>query len=120
LALVYTTTLLADHKGNTRPKVCGDEYVVDAVLDITSHVRDGAEIPASAFGLSTVHAVSITGHEGANSKYAQVLITAETGVYESATSFMIIFTDLDGTNASSAADDADPACSVRLRIWGNL
>jgi len=119
LALEYTVTLLGDHKGITRPKVSGDEYVVDALLDVTSHVQAGAEIPASAFGLSTIHCVSITGHEGANDVYPQIL-TSTGGLYESDSSFLIIFTNLDGTNATAASDDGDPTCATRLRIWGNL
>ena len=119
MGLEYTVTLLGDHKGNTRPKVSGDEYMVDAVVDVTSNLELGAEIPASAFGLSTIHCVSITGHEGLNDVYAQIL-TSTGGLYESDSSFKIVFTNLDGTNATAAADDADPTCATRLRIWGNL
>ena len=32
MALAYTVTLLADHKGATAPRVSGDEYFVDAVI----------------------------------------------------------------------------------------
>ena len=35
--MAHTVTILADSKGFTRPRVSGDEYVVDAVLDITSY-----------------------------------------------------------------------------------
>ena len=119
MALVYTATLLADHKGNTSPKVCGDEYVVDALIDVTSHVAAGAEIPASAFGLSTIHCVCITGSEGANDAYPNVTVST-TGTYESESSFKLMFTNLDGTNATAAADDADPTCAIRVRVWGNL
>ena len=35
MALAFTVTLLADHKEITRPMVVGDEYVVDALVDVT-------------------------------------------------------------------------------------
>ena len=117
MALAYTVTILADHKGNTRPKVAGDEYCVDAVLDVASHVAAGAEIPASEFGLSTISAVTITGHEGTNDAYPNVLISTA-GAYASSSAFKIVFTNLDGTNATAAADDGDPTCATRLRVWG--
>jgi len=119
MALAFTTTLLADHKGNTSPKVCGDEYVVDALIDVTSHVAAGAEITASSLGLSTIHCVCITGHEGANDAYPNVTVSTA-GAYESTSSFKLMFTNLDGTNATAAADDADPTCAIRVRVWGNI
>lgn len=119
MALAYSVTLLADHKGVTAPKVVGDEYVVDALIDVTSHVAAGAEIPASALGLSSIHAVCLTGHEGANDCYPNVQVST-TGLYTSGTSFDLLFTNLDGTNNTAAADDADPTCAVRVRVWGNL
>ena len=118
MALAYTVTSLADHKGITVPKAVGDEYVVDAVIDVTSHVAAGAVIPASAFGLSTIHAACITGHEGANHRYPNIETTS-VGVYESSTSLALLFTSLDGTNATMA-DDSDPTCAIRVRVWGNL
>ena len=35
--MTATVTLIADHKGVTTPRVMGDEYVVDAFVDITSY-----------------------------------------------------------------------------------
>ena len=35
--MTHTVTVLADHKGFTGPKVSGDEYYVDAVIDVTSY-----------------------------------------------------------------------------------
>ena len=118
MAQAHTTTLLADHKGITRPKVCGDEYIVDAVVDVTSHVESGAIIPASDFGLSTIHCATICGIESANGIFANIR-TTNGGAYLSTTSISLMFTSLDGTNGTVAAD-ADPACAVRLRVWGNL
>ena len=96
MAQAHTTTLLADHKEITRPKVCGDEYVV---------------------GLSSITAAVITGHDNANGIQPQVECSA-TGAYESSTSIALMFTSLDGTNAT-VSDDGNGG-SVRLRVWGNL
>ena len=117
MALAFTVTLLADHKGNDRPKVCGDEYVVDALVDVTSIVAAGSVIPAADFGLSTIHCATITGFYNANGIQPQIECSA-TGAYESSTSLALMFTSLDGTNAT-VSDDGDGG-SVRLRVWGNL
>ena len=116
MALAYTVTVLADHKGVTAPKAVGDEYVVDAVIDVTSHVAAGAVIPASQFGLSTIHCATSCGTEGGNTRLAGIEVSA-TGGYESSTSIALIFTSLDGTNAT-VADDGDPTCAVRVRVYG--
>jgi hypothetical protein len=117
MALAYTVTALADHKGMTVPKAVGDEYVVDALIDVTSVVAAGSVIPATALGLSSIHCVSITGSDNANGVLASVEISAA-GAYESGTSFALMFTSLDGTNAT-LANDANGG-SVRVRVWGNL
>ncbi len=125
MALEYTIRALPDHKGFTKPKAIGDEYMVDVALDITSHVAAGAEITATSLGLKTIHAVLITGYEG-RAFSANVLIGAGgatpdvAGNYESATSFKVVVTNLDGTNATAAANDADVGCALRLRVFGSL
>ena len=116
MALAFTVTILADHKGHTGPRVSGDEYFVDAVIDVTSHVAAGAVIPATQFGLETITAACITGTEGGNTRLAGIEPSA-TGAYESATSLALIFTNLDGTNAT-VADDGDPTSAVRVRVYG--
>ena len=50
--MTHTTTILADHKGMTTPKVSGDEYYVDANINITSYTEDGEIITAAELGLS--------------------------------------------------------------------
>ena len=60
-----TVTILADHKGFARPRVSGDEYVVDATIDVNPYVAAGVIISASDLGLSTITAVTITGTEKA-------------------------------------------------------
>ena len=125
MALEYTIRALPDHKGISKPKAVGDEYMVDVALDITSHVAAGATIDASRLGLKTVHAVIITGYEG-RAFSANVLIGAGgadpdvLGDYFSATSFKVVVTNLDGTNATAAADDGNVGCALRLRVFGSL
>ena len=117
MALEFTVTLLEDHKGVSRPKAVGDEYVVDALVDVTKVVATGSIIPASEFGLSTITAAMITGHDNANGVQPQIECSA-TGDYESTTSLALMFTALDGTNAT-LANDANGG-SVRMRVYGNL
>jgi len=117
MALSFTVTLLEDHKGVSRPKAVGDEYVVDALVDVSSIVATGSIIPASEFGLSTITAAMITGHDNANGVQPQIECSA-TGAYESTTSLALMFTALDGTNAT-LANDANGG-SVRMRVYGNL
>ena len=117
MALAYTVTLLADHKGYTKPRVNGDEYMVDALVDVTSIVAAGSVIPASAFGLTQISAAMITGFDNANGLQPQIECSA-TGAYESISSLALMFTSLDGTNAT-VANDANGG-SVRVRVYGIL
>ena len=65
--MTYTVTLLADHKGNTSPKVMGDQYVVDALVDITSYASTAiAPVVTFVHGTNTMTRTSgdaITGLE---------------------------------------------------------
>ena len=117
MALAYTVTLLADHKGYTKPRVNGDEYMVDALVDVTSIVAAGSVIPASAFGLTQISAAMITGFDNANGLQPQIECS-DVGAYESISSLALMFTSLDGTNAT-VANDADGG-SVRVRVYGIL
>ena len=117
MALVYTVTLLADHKGFTKPRANGDEYMVDALVDVSSIVAAGSVIPASAFGLSSITAAVITGHDNANALQPQIECS-DVGAYESNSSIALMFTSLDGTNAT-ASNDANGG-SVRMRVYGQL
>jgi len=83
---------------------------------VTSHVAAGATINASDLGLTSIHCVTICGSEGANAHVPSIL-TSATGTYASTTTFKLMFTALDGTNAT-VGDDSDPACAVRIRAWG--
>ena len=117
MALAYTVTLLADHKGFTKPRANGDEYMVDALVDVSSIVAAGSVIPASAFRLSSITAAVITGHDNANGLQVQIECSAA-GAYESNSSIALMFTSLDGTN-NTAANDANGG-SVRMRVYGQL
>tara|TARA_R100000315_G_C5183176_1_gene106380 strand:+ start:240 stop:587 length:348 start_codon:yes stop_codon:yes gene_type:complete len=113
-----TVTILADHKGYARPRVSGDEYFVDATIDLDPHLAAGVEITASSLGLSTITAVHITGVEKFDTFLPQVLLNASDGSYESSSSFKLVATDLDGSNAS--ASNADDIGMVRIRAYGNI
>lgn len=117
-----TVTILADHKGVARPRVHGDEYVVDATVNVEPHVAAGFPISASDLGLSRITAVHITGVEKFDTFLPQILIGASDGSYlavdgsSSTSTFQIVVTDLDGSNAS--ASDADDVGMVRIRAYG--
>ncbi len=71
--MANTVTLLADHKGYTRPRVMGDEYVVDASIDITTY--SGPEVvTASSLGLSRINRAVITRIGGGQQKHSFNLV----------------------------------------------
>ena len=61
--MAHTVTLIADHKGFTRPRVSGDEYFVDAHINITAYVAGGVTVTASSLGLATINSAMVTGQE---------------------------------------------------------
>ena len=114
--------LLADHKGNTRPRVTGDEYVVDADVKIqVYHLAD--VVNASDLGLSTITAATITGQSQAD-------IEGETGVYidcglgtgdyASSSSFRFTCYNNDGDCQELADGTNIDDVTIRVRVWGNL
>ena len=121
--MTHTVTLLADHAGQTAPRVMGHEYVVDAVLDITSYTANGEEILASSLGLSTISCVVVTGVsvDTISGGYAVSMIVpeilsgaADGGKYvntESQDRFQI---------HAPAASNTDNIGEIRLRVWGNI
>ena len=120
--MTHTVSLLADHKGFTKPKVVGDEYMVDGFVYVTEATANGEVVQASSFGLSTISHVSI----GGQSTHSSLQVSVEagghpvnnTGEYESVSSFALIFVANDGTNA--AADGNITDICVRVRVYGNL
>ena len=113
---MVTVTILADHNGYARPRVSGNEYLVDATIDLDAHLAAGVEISASELGLSRITAVYITGVEKFDTFLPQVLLNASDGSYESSSSFKVVATDLDGSNAT--ASDADDIGMIRIRAYG--
>jgi len=116
--MTHTVTLLANHKGITVPRVIGDEYVVDANININSYTEDGEVITASSLGLDTITAVVISGAETASGvaleRFVVELSTA--GEYESTGSFKLV-----GTTASSGSESANSDLGmVRIRAYGNI
>jgi len=119
--------IIADRKGVSKPRVCGDEYVVDAFVKMTVyHTAD--VINASDVGLSKITAATITGTTGgvsdgsmASGAYIQVpTANVATGLYPSSSSIKIVLYDNDGacgllSNATNMDD-----MTFRLRIWGNI
>tara|TARA_R100000353_G_scaffold86907_2_gene64625 strand:+ start:185 stop:532 length:348 start_codon:yes stop_codon:yes gene_type:complete len=115
--MTHTITLIADHLGFTGPRVMGHEYVVDVCVDSTNLPSGGVTVTAAECGLSTVSCVVVTGAENPNHYVIQPVITAETGAYESASSFKLHYAD-DLGSASTTSDTN--VGSVRVRVWGLL
>lgn len=120
--MTHTVTLLADHKGFTKPRANGDEYMVDAAIDITAYDSAGNVgelITASSLGLSTITTVEITGQEAVNGIAA--IKTDTSGNYESSSSFKILFLQPSATPELLAeeADDTNIGI-VRIRVFGLL
>ena len=116
--MAHTVTILADHKGYTAPHVAGDEYYVDAKINITSYTANGEVINASSLGLSSVNAVMITGQEKGvgNSGFLATVELDTSGDLASGSTFQIVATDFDGTNAAASA--SDDVGMVRVRVYG--
>ena len=115
--MTHTVKLIADHKGFTKPKAVGDEYVVDVCVDSTNMPSGGVTVLASQCGLATISCVTVTGAENPNHYKIVPEITAETGAYASASSFKLHYAD-DLGSASTTSDTN--VGSVRVRVWGNL
>lgn len=111
--MAHTVTLIADHKGFAAPKVSGDEYVVDAHINITAYVQGGITVTASSLGLSSLHCVLVTGMEEIGQTARPIVST--TGAYESGTSFKLILS----TGSAELSGTADEGM-VRVRVYGNL
>ena len=111
--MTHIVTLVADHKGQKLPKAVGDEYVVDAIVNITAYVQGGIPLLASELGLSTLHCICVTGVEEIGQSARAVVSAA--GAYESGVSVKLILS----TGAAQLAGTSDEGM-VRVRAWGNL
>ena len=114
--MAVVVTMLADHKGITAPKAVGDEYVVDALIDMDTYADGGLTVTAAQLGLRTVHCVAMTGQDSLIG--FTVPEVDASGEYAGATSFKLnCIKGADGPNAEGG--DVDYG-SVRIRVWGNL
>ena len=101
----------------TTPRVHGDEYLVDAALVVTTATSGGEVVTAASLGLSRINAVLITGNSLPATYDVDVEVSAA-GAYESGTSFALLFTAMDGTNAAANGNITDT--TVRVRVYGIL
>ena len=119
--MTHTVTLIADHKGYTKPKVVGDEYCVDAFIDITSYTANGEEILGSSLGLSSITAVVITGVsvDTISGGYAVSMITPEilSGAADGGNYVNTANQDRFQIHAP-AASNTDNIGEIRIRVWG--
>ena len=114
---VFTVTILPDHKGHTAPHVHGDEYYVDAVVDVSTYDASGVVFSASDFGLSRVNAVTLTGT--ANVLFYPTFVVSEAGAYTSNNSFtMLLVQALQATPAEVADGGTHSGMQFRLRVYG--
>ena len=115
--MTHTVTVLADHKGFTGPKVSGDEYFVDAVIDVTSYAA--SQVAGHTITFVAAAADNIIGDDGTllagvtlgqevtitnaadSANNATFIITAGTA----STKFTL--TNLDGSNYTAAAETDD-------------
>jgi hypothetical protein len=116
-------TTIANHKGITSPRVCGDEYVVDVFVKMTVY-HDADVINASDVGLSTITAATITGQSTASNDcktaaFIEVTNVA-TGAYTSSSSIKIFCYDNDGDCTEYANGTNFDDVTWRLRIWGQI
>lgn len=118
--MAHTTTLLENHKGFTRSAVAGDEYRVDAVIDITSYTSGGEEITASELGLSSINAAMITGQETATLFFGIEVSSA--GAYATNAIQIKVTNLVDGVEPTpeSIAEATGDTNSVRIRVFGTI
>ena len=111
--MTHTVTVLADHKGFTGPKVSGDEYYVDAVIDVTSYAASQIT-PTVTFvaaaannitgdtldGVTAGQEITITNAADSANNATFIVVAGS-----SSTSFTL--TNLDGSAYTAAAETDD-------------
>ena len=121
MALTFSVTILPDHKGFARPRAVGDEYVVDALINVTEYATGGLEVTAASLGLSTITQVICAGDEELG-QIPFVQITSN-GHYKDAaagtgaddTSFTIKYST-GSAELSSTSDEG----TIRVRVYGTI
>ena len=125
--MAHTVTLLADHKGYTKPRVNGDEYMVDALIDISTYnLPLGETVTATSLGLKRLTQVHLAGDE-ALTFHPFIQITSSGNYCDYAAGPPVVFEDSQFTLKLSVGD-ADPAGgingtdtgSIRIRAYGIL
>jgi hypothetical protein len=115
--MTHTVTVLADHKGFTGPKVSGDEYYVDAVIDVTSYAASQIT-PTVTFAAGTTNNITGDTLEGVTSGQEITIASAATSsnsgahngtfiVLAGASSAQFTLTNLDGSAFTAVAETDD-------------
>tara|TARA_R100000781_G_C4073418_1_gene125281 strand:+ start:96 stop:452 length:357 start_codon:yes stop_codon:yes gene_type:complete len=116
--MTFTVQIKEDHRGVSRPRVVGDEYVVDAALLFTVyHTAD--RVTAESLGLSTISAAVITGVSLGTGIDAVIDVSDDaSGDYDGESLKIIMYdsTVADEVEISNAANINDT--TIRLRVWG--
>ena len=111
--MTHTITILADHKGYTTPRVSGDEYFVDAVIDITSYAASQIT-PTVTFVAAATNNITGDTLEGVTSGQ-EITITNAVDSANNATFIVLAgsgeafftLTNLDGSAYTAAAETDD-------------
>jgi hypothetical protein len=123
--MANTVTILADHRGVSRPRVVGDEYVVDAQVETTNYVVAGEVISAASLGLSRITCAVIAGYE--STQFIPRVNVDTDGTYTSSSSITILYQTHDASNVAgdgsgdvfiTVPDTATDLGMVRIRVWG--
>mgnify|MGYP001363272030 FL=1 len=129
--MAHAITLLADHKGQTTPKVSGDEYYVDFVCDVTNYpnlANGGVEVTAASLGLSRVNSVMITGQESLTYN-GVIMCEAATGDYQrwsgsafldAKDGFTLAVLEVAQATPAEEANASTVTFSFRMRAYGLL
>lgn len=118
--MAHTVTLVANHKGFTRPRVLGDEYVVDASIDIQTYTTGGVVITAASLGLKTINCAFITRIPGGIPQHNLILVS---GASTSDNLYLEINVE-DGTTGKEAqlanTDASLDGSPITIRVHGQL
>ena len=114
-------TIIHDHRGVSRPRVVGDEYMVDCIVKMTVY-HDADVINASDVGLARITAACLTGqstasNDGKTGAFIEVTDVL-TGDYTSNSSIKIFCYDNDGDCAEYTNGHNFDDVAFRLRVWG--
>lgn len=111
--MTHTVTVLADHKGFTGPKVSGDEYYVDAVIDVTSYAASQIT-PTVTFVAATADNIIGDPLTGVTAGQEITITSAVDGannatfiVVAGSSSAAFTLTNLDGSAYTAAAETDD-------------